>query len=204
MSDTQQKYFKQIGLSLFVLFLFSACVISITNKLTKDRIAQNQRQHSLKIVTQVMAAEHDNELLNDSITVTAPAFFGTDRPVIVYRARKDNNAVGVVFMPVMAAGYNGTIELAIGIEYDGTLSAVRVNRHRETEGLGDGIDHRKSDWIGNFNGRSLANTPIADWTVKKDGGGLDQLSGATISSRAVINAVKNTLDYYALNRDRLY
>ena len=204
MTAAQQKYGRQTALSLLVLCLFSSCVISITHKLTKDSIAQNRQQHTLKKVMEVMPLAYDNDLLNDSIAIIDPAFWGTNKAIIAYRARENNHPIGLVFMPIIAAGYNGHIELAIGIEYDGTLKAVRVNQHQETEGLGDGIDQSKTNWIRGFDQRSLANTAMTDWAVKKDGGDFDQLSGATISSRAVINAVKATLDYYERNRDGLY
>lgn len=204
MTGSGPKYIKQAGLSLLVLCLFSTCVISITKQLTKDSITQNQRQHTLKMVIEVMPLAYDNDLLHDYIVLNDPTLAGANKPVLAYRARQNNHPVGLVFMPVIAAGYNGRIELAIGIEYDGTLMSVRVNKHQETAGLGDGIDQRKTNWISGFDKRSLENTTMTNWALTQDGGDFDQLSGATISSRAVINAVKSTLDYYARHRDRLY
>jgi len=84
------------------------------------------------------------------------------------------------------------------------ITGVRVLGHKETEDLGDGIDQNKSDWIFSFDGRSLRNTEKALWAVKKEGGDFDQLSGATISTRAVIHAVEYTLNYYETNKERLY
>jgi Na+-translocating ferredoxin:NAD+ oxidoreductase subunit G len=66
------------------------------------------------------------------------------------------------------------------------------------------IDHNKSDWIKIFTNRSLINTPVSDWAVPEDGGNIDQISGATITSRGVINAVRNSLEFYQTNRDKLY
>jgi electron transport complex protein RnfG len=116
----------------------------------------------------------------------------------------NNQPVGLVFMPVIAKGYNGNIKLITGVSFDGTLLAVRVLTHQETEGLGDGIDHNKTDWINTFSGFTFENTLPGNWAVKNDGGSFDQLSGATITSRGVINAVRKSLEYYKLNRDRLY
>jgi electron transport complex protein RnfG len=107
-------------------------------------------------------------------------------------------------MPVSTPGYKGKIKLAIGVSYDGVISGVRIIEHQETEGLGDNIDQDKSDWITNFNKRSLSNTSNDAWAVINDGGEFDQISGATISPRSVINTVKNTLDYYEIKRDNLY
>jgi len=82
----------------------------------------------------------------------------------------------------------------------------------EWTGATDGINRiagrwlcqEKSDWILGFTDRSLANTAIDAWAVQSDGGDFDQLSGATISPRGVINAVKNALDYYEINKQSLY
>jgi electron transport complex protein RnfG len=79
-----------------------------------------------------------------------------------------------------------------------------VVKHNETPGLGDGVEARKSDWILSFNGRSLEDPPAEQWKVKRDGGAFDQLTGATITPRAIVKAVKNTLVYFQQNREKLY
>ncbi|MGH8119599.1 MAG: RnfABCDGE type electron transport complex subunit G, partial [Gammaproteobacteria bacterium] len=122
----------------------------------------------------------------------------------VYRARLGQQPAGVVFSPITATGYSGKILLAVGISHDGTLLGIHVIAHKETAGLGDRIEPAKSGWITNFIGRSFANLPPASWAVRADGGTFDQLSGATITSRGVINAVRKVLDYFQAHRDRLY
>ena len=151
----------------------------------------------IRMIEAVMPLEHNNDLYEDSMQVP-------ELSTMVYRARQDGRNIGLVFMPIFADGYNGEIKLAVGMSYSGILSGVRVVEQHETQGLGDNIDQNKSDWIFNFDKRSLSNTSDKAWAVKIDGGDFDQLSGATISPRGVINAVKNTLDYYAENRDALY
>ena len=94
------------------------------------------------------------------------------------------------------------MEIAIGIQYDGTLTGVRIRQHRETPGLGDQVHQDNSPWIFGFYGHSLTGTPREGWAVKKDGGVFDQLSGATSSQRAVIRAVEHTLNYYQANRGK--
>ena len=69
------------------------------------------------------------------------------------------------------------------------MLAVRVTQHKETPGIGDGIDHRVSDWIFQFEQQSLART---EWALKP-AGDFDALSGATITSRAMVGAVKEAL-----------
>ena len=73
---------------------------------------------------------------------------------------------------------------------------LRVIEHKETPGLGDKIEIRKSDWVRSFEGRSLENTSEQAWAVKKDGGEFDQMTGATITPRAIVGAVYRGLKYY--------
>ncbi len=101
-------------------------------------------------------------------------------------------------------GYSGNIRLLVGVQADDTLSGVRVVAHRETPGLGDAIDEQRSDWVYGFDGKSLGNPPLAKWAVRKDGGHFDQLTGATITPRAIVRAVRRTLLYYRANREALY
>lgn len=193
-----------IILSFMIIALICGLVITITNEFTAEKIKENARKFKLRIVESVITMPYDNHLYDDFTEVTDPAYLGGEQSVTVFRLRQNDQPEGVVMFPVKCRGYSGTIELIIGITYDGNLMGVRVYKHRETEGLGDRIDNRKSDWILQFNDLSLANTPMDDWTVTTDGGKFDELSGATITSRGVVNAVRKSLEFYQVNRDRLY
>ena len=92
----------------------------------------------------------------------------------------------------------------MGIYYDGTLAGVRVINHKETPGLGDKIEAKRNDWILQFEGLSLDKPDKNQWKVKKDGGQFDQFTGATITPRAVINALRGALEYFQDNRDKLF
>ena len=96
---------------------------------------------------------------------------------------------------VSREGYSGPINLLVAVNVDGTLSGVRVVSHKETPGLGDKIETNKDDWILGFVGKSLSNPSEALWKVRKDGGEFDQFTGATITPRAVVNAVREVLKY---------
>ena len=182
---------------IFLIGLICSLLIYLTDILTGERIEKNKQLAIVNILEEVMPLTHNNSLYTDKIVVP-------ELSTTVYRARQDNDNIGLVFMPISASGYNGNITLAMGVSYEGIISGVRIIDHHETHGLGDGIDQNKSDWIFNFDKRSLTNTLNEQWAVVGDGGNFDQLSGATISPRAVIAAVKNTLNYHELNRDVLY
>lgn len=182
---------------IFIIALLCGIAIYLAELLSRDRIDLNRQMATIKMIEEVMPLTHNNNLYEDSIEI--PGMSTT-----VYRARQNEEKVGLVFMPISAIGYNGRIKLAMGVSYDGTLTGVRIIEHQETSGLGDGIDQNISAWIYGFDNRSLANMANEAWAVTNDGGNFDQLSGATISPRGVINAVKSTLQYYELNRSDLY
>ena len=122
---------------------------------------------------------------------------------VIYRAR-NNGEVSAVILPVVAPdGYTTNIDMIVGIRKDGTLAGVRVVAHRETPGLGDKIEKRKSDWIHTFDGLSLQSPTADQWSVKKDGGAFDQFTGATITPRAVVRSVKDALMFFDTHRDLL-
>lgn len=180
-------------------------VVAYTFGITKHRIVENERQTIVKSLhALIRPEEHDNDLYADVIQVQDEALLGTAEPVNVYRARKDGKPVAAIINSVAPDGYSGTIKLLVAVRNDGTLAGVRVVNHRETPGLGDGIDIDRSDWIQGFAGKSLGNPGEQAWRVKRDGGVFDQLTGATISPRAVVKAVRNTLKYYAKHKKMIF
>lgn len=178
-------------LSIFAIITTGACVLTYT--LSAERIEQN-RQHALESrLSEVMPAKlYDNDLLNSTLTLADPSVTGP-----IYQASYQGKPVGVIIPTYAPDGYGGAIELLVGILDNGSITGVRVvPPHLETPGLGDAIDIKKSDWIKSFNGQSLQATPIERWAVKKEGGDFDQFTGATITPRAVIRAVKHSLQLF--------
>ncbi len=199
---------RQMLISATLLGLFAVLgtgMVALTHEATADRIAANHRARLLKSLHLLVTPDmHDNDLINDMITVTDPEWLGTDKPVRVWRARRQGKPVAVIINAVAPDGYNGRIELLVAIRADGTLLGVRVVGHQETPGLGDAIDANKSDWIHTFDNRSLSNPDRKGWKVKRDGGVFDQFTGATITPRAVVKAVYKTLVYFDAHRDALF
>lgn len=199
---------RHILVTALLLFLFAAIgtgMVAFTFDNTHERIAENEREVLLRNLNILIPpGRYDNDLFVDTIEVTDPDLLGTSRPVTVYRARKDGEPVAAILAPVAPDGYNGEIRLLVAIEADGRLAGVRVTGHRETPGLGDGIDAARSDWILGFNGRALGDPGEKDWAVKKDGGIFDQFTGATITPRAVVKAVKKALIYFDRHRQTLF
>lgn len=188
---------------VIIITLVCVLVLSLSYNITRDPIAGNIIEKKLAAIEPVIPLPYNNKISEDFITVNAPDYFN-QQPVTVFRIRNNGKPTGVVIMPVNARGYNGEITLAIGIHYDGRIADTSIVTHNETKGIGDSVDQDKSDWLLIFRNRSLKNTPREAWNISQNGGVYDQISGATITSRGVINAVRKTLEFYIANRDKLY
>lgn len=179
-------------------------VVAIVNDRARPRIEANERAQRVARLAEVLGGtRYDNDLLQDVLTVRDAERLGTDEPLPVYRARQAGRPVAAILTAVAPDGYSGSIRLLVGIDTEGRLLGVRVLAHRETPGLGDAIEQRKSTWIDEFKGRSLGDPALERWHVKKDGGEFDQFTGATVTPRAVVRAVKNAMLYFEANRAAL-
>lgn len=191
-------------LSMAGLILICGFVIQTMESQTRDRIRDNRLQASMRIFNDIIPGDYTNEIFSDSIQVSAPDYLGTSRPVNIYRLITNNEPRGMIFYPIVTRGYRSEIELGVVISEQGIIDGVRVVHEEETPGIGDQVSQDKTDWILMFSGKSLSNPPRDNWRVASDGGDFDQISGATITSRSVINAVKNVLEYYEYSGESLY
>jgi len=193
--------------ALLALFaLLTALLIAGTWLLTKDTIAEERRKAEERALLQIIPRErHDNSMLDDTRLLAAGSHgLGLREDRSLYIARRNGQPVAVI-VPVLARdGYSGDIELIVGVNADGSIAGVRVLNHRETPGLGDKVDLKKSDWILGFDGRSLHNPPPARWAVRRDDGVFDQFTGATITPRAVVAAILRALQYVDSERTSLF
>ena len=200
--------FRNMIISAILLAMFATAgtfFVTYTFDNTIDRINENKRLALLKSIhVLIPPSAHDNDIFTDIISVKNKDLLGSNKPVKVYRARKNNKPVAIIVNSVAPDGYSGNIELLVAINVEGTLAGVRVVHHKETPGLGDAIEENRSDWITKFKQHSLTNPEKKGWAVKRDGGEFDQFTGATITPRAIVKAVYNTLRYYKENRDTLY
>lgn len=198
MPDTSS--LRSVLISAAFLFLFAVvgtAIVAFTFDSTEEKIADNYRMALLKSLDQLLPQDsYDNDIFHDTLDVTSPELLGSDSPLTVYRARKGGWPVAAVLSVIAPDGYNGSIRLLVAINVDGNLAGVRVIQHRETPGLGDGIDIERSDWIRDFEGKSLSGYTKKQWKVKRDGGEFDQFTGATITPRAVVKAVHKALLYF--------
>jgi len=195
-----------ITASLLMAFAVAgAALVGITFMQTEDDIKYNEKLTLLKKLNNIIPSDsYDNDLLLDTIAIEANSQLGTEEDTLAYRARKGDKDVAVVLSSVAPNGYNGSIYMLVGINVDGTLAGVRVVKHRETPGLGDAVSITHSDWILGFDNKSLNDPDEKGWKVKRDGGIFDQFTGATITPRAVVKAVHNTLLYFEAHKAMLF
>ena len=203
------KWLASIGLSGTVLALFAAITsvaIGWTYLGTKAQIDLEVRRAEARQLLEIFPpGTHDNDIVDDVFEVAAEtALLGIRETRQGYRVRQGNKVIGVILPATARDGYSGDIRALIGVRLDGSVAGVRVVAHRETPGLGDKVDLRKSDWILDFNERSLTNPVLSGWNVEKDGGVFDQFTGATVTPRAVILATRRALEYATLNAATLF
>jgi Na+-translocating ferredoxin:NAD+ oxidoreductase subunit G len=188
-----------ITLAGVILALFAVVgvgLVAVVHHQTKDRIIDNERLALLSQLNALVPAHTiDNDIVSDVVTVSDPERLG-GKETQVYLGRKAGRPVAAVFTSIVPDGYSGPIKMLVAVRTDGSLGGVRVISHRETPGLGDKVEERKSDWIHSFADKSLDNPLSAKWKVKKDGGVFDQFTGATVTPRSIVHAVKNTLIYF--------
>ncbi|XOV89559.1 MAG: RnfABCDGE type electron transport complex subunit G [Pseudomonadota bacterium] len=172
---------------LAALALAAGLLLSATHALTGTRVAANRDAYAARQLLQIVG--------RDDVTVrrVAPAR---------YALMTDTELTGFIFEVTTRRGYNGRIELWLGVNLAGQVEGVRVKHHEETPGLGDKIDLAVSDWILGFNGYRLEASSRAAWNVIRDGGDFDQFSGATITPRAVIHAVRDGLEEFETQKTR--
>lgn len=186
---------------VLVLTLITAgagLVLSLVESVTREPIAEQRRQETLRALKSVLPPA-DNAPDEDTVQLlTGQDKRGRDVYRTFFRGRQGTTLSGVAFQVIAPDGYSGNITVMVGIDPAGTVAGIEILSHAETPGLGDKI--ALPDFKGNFVGKNLTN---ADWRVKKDGGEFDQITGATISPRAVVGAVRKGLEFFRDHRDEV-
>lgn len=191
--------------AIAVVAVAAGYAVSATYEWSHERIEANERARVVARLNSVLEPGLRNrDLTTTRIPVTDTELLGSDEPIDVFVLTENGTPMAAVFATVAPHGYNASIDLLVGVSPAAVLTGVRVVRHRETTGLGDAIDAAKSDWIRQFDGKSLAAPTPERWAVDQDEGEFDSITGATVTARAVVGAVRNTLLYFERHRDELY
>lgn len=183
------------------LAALAVSLLSALHALTAQPIdAQRQAAAERALLDLLPPALYDNQPLANPLPLAA-GLLENPGPASSYLATLGGRP-SAVLLPVSAEGYSGRISLLVAISPDGRLISSKVLQHRETAGLGELIERRRSPWLSGFDGMALSDDP-ARWALRDEGGAVDQISGATVTSRAVRDALQRSLRYFDSHRAQL-
>lgn len=188
------------GLTLAVIAAICTALVAFTYQITDERIAMNEQawlEQSLQPA--LSGVSFDSGVSESVVTIPAPHTLPGSDDAIIYRVYSGESPVAALFVVSARDGYAGAIKMLVGVDIKGKVTGVHVLAHRETPGLGDRIESDKTDWVRQFDGRSLGEPVVGNWKIKRDGGEFDQLTGASVTPRAVVKAIRETLEYFDAN-----
>lgn len=194
----------QSAITLTVVAAICTALVALTYSGTRQRIADNQQawlEQSLKPA--ISGVPYDGDLTSAPVILEPPHTLPGNDEAIIYRVQSGGEVVAALFVVTAPDGYVGPIRILLGVEADGHVSGLQILEHRETPGIGDLVHQSRSDWVEQFAGRSLGSPPPEQWAIETDGGEFDQVTGASITPRAIVKAVKETLVYFDENRDSI-
>jgi len=184
--------FVNLLLTLAIVTLVAALSLGYVYQWTKEPIAQAQLAKQLKAIETVVK-DYNNNPVSEKYKVVTPD--GKDS-LEFFPAKKDGELVGVAIKTKSSRGYSGDIWLMVGFNMNGDIQNVFVIEHKETPGLGSKMATPA------FANQLLNKNPESTkLKVKKDGGDVDAITGATISSRAYLEAVQLAFDTFKSSRD---
>jgi electron transport complex protein RnfG len=180
--------FLNMVMVLIIISLVSALALGFTYSVTKNAIAQVEVKRTLTALEQVLPEFNNNP--NDE-KYTLDDSDNKYKDLEIYPAKKDGQPIGTAVKTYSDKGFNERIWLMVGFDNHNKINKISVLKHKETPGLGNKMaEPRFKD---QFNGKDPANFKLK---VKKDGGDVDAISAATISSRAFCDAAERA--YQAL------
>ncbi len=189
---------------LAIFAIVCTAIVGITFEFTKNRIKKQEQAQLLSTLKSIVPATiHNNDMSEHCVGITDEQL-GSNTPQIAYLATLNGQAAGAAITSVAPDGYNGNIFIISAFTVDGTITGVRVLKHKETPGLGDKVELRKSDWVKSFDSKTFDDMNESRWAVKKDGGQFDQFTGATITPRAVVKAVRQAALFFNKNMSSLF
>jgi Na+-translocating ferredoxin:NAD+ oxidoreductase subunit G len=166
--------------TLFIITLVAGIALAGVYNVTKDPIAQARKAKLEKAISSVIPAF--DELVEYKVKPD-----DGERDLNFYKGIKDGNVIGYAVETWTDKGFSGNIDLMVGFLPDGSINAIEVLAHKETPGLGTKMaDPQFKD---QFKSLIIGTLPNASLKVKKDGGTVDAITAATISSRAFCDAV---------------
>ena len=193
------------GVTLAVIAAICTALVALTYRLTAERIVANEQAWLERSLQPALSGLfYDSGVTESKIIIPPPHELPGSETAIIYRVYAEDAPVAALFIVSARDGYAGPIRILAGIDTMGVVTGVHVLAHRETPGLGDRVESTKSDWVKQFNGRSLLDPEPTGWAIKGDGGQFDQLTGASVTPRAIIKAIRETLLYFEAHSEEIF
>ncbi len=193
------------GITLAVIAGLCTALVALTYTATAARIEANEQAWLERSLQPALSGLFfDSGVTESMMTIPPPHDLPGSEAAIVYRVYAEDTPVAALFVVSARDGYAGPIRILVGIDVGGAVTGVHVLEHRETPGLGDRVESGKSDWVHQFDGRSLVDPSPSGWAIKRDGGQFDQLTGASVTPRAIVKAIRDTLLYFEAHREEVF
>lgn len=193
------------GLTLAVIAAICTALVALTFQATRERIAANEKALLEQSLQPALAGTfYDSGVSESRLVLPPPHGLPGNDPAVIYRVFAEGEPVAALFAVTARDGFSGSIRVLVGIDVDGTVTGVRILQHRETPGLGDKIESARSNWVFQFDGRSMGDPVATGWAIEIDGGEFDQLTGASVTPRAIIKAIRDTLIYFETHQDAIF
>jgi len=177
--------FKNMLLTLLGVTFIASAGVGFVYEITKGPKAETERKRQIAAIQAVLPQFTNNPLSQKYAVPTK------DGDLLFYPATLNDEPVGTAVETFTDQGFGGRIRLMVGFLPDHKIHQIAVLEHTETPGLGDKIDPKKSDFIDQFSGKDPNNFTLQ---VQKDGGDVDGITAATVSSRAFCEAVQRAVD----------
>jgi len=193
------------GITLAVIAGLCTALVALTYTATAERIEVNEQAWLERSLQPALSGLFfDSGVTESMMTIPPPHDLPGSEAAIVYRVYAEDAPVAALFVVSARDGYAGPIRVLVGVDVGGAVTGVHVLEHRETPGLGDRVESGKSDWVQQFDGRSLIDPSPSGWAIKRDGGRFDQLTGASVTPRAIVKTIRDTLLYFEAHREEVF
>lgn len=186
MAKKESTLFNMVS-SLVVVTLIASTALGYVYELTKGPIAEAKLAKKIRAIDEVVV-EYDNNPVDEMYKILIA---GSTDSLEVYPAKKGDQLVASAIRSFSPKGYGGNVWLMVGLLPNGNIQNISVLEHKETPGLGTKMNNAefKNLFIGQ-------NPSTFNLKVTKDGGDVDALAGATITSRAFGQAIQLAYDTY--------
>lgn len=183
--------------SLGVITVVAGGLLAGVNVLTADAIAQANQKKQVEAIKNVATAAFDNDPVESKVIVVPE---GETREITIFPLKNGQELTGAAVETYSSNGFSGDIIIMAGFDTEGNITGYEVVSHAETAGLGA----KMQDWFRDNKHTVIGLNPeVNNLTVSKDGGDVDAITAATISSRAFLEALNRAYKGFNQSKDNL-